>query len=198
MLTFSWPSKYPFHLLLLQLPARVKVKCALSSAVGIEKNLHRPETRTMSGYSGVLFIALHHQTWGLLLSCHHVPLLYDAQRQFLPSGVTRLCSPLASNQQAVLPGRVRDGEAHFLVQAYSAFPRPHLLSLRVHHNSNALLGQQGPHKAIEWVLRNVNPFPSPWSILYQPRCILPTAKESPTTTHHHHLTVCCSTFMPTE
>lgn len=29
---------------------------------------------------------------------------------------------------------------------------------REHHNSNALLGQQGPHKAIEWVLRNVNPF----------------------------------------
>lgn len=108
------------------------------------------------------------------------------------------CSLLASNQLAVLPGRVRDCKAHFLIQAYSAFPRSHLLSLREHHNSNALLGQQGPHKAIEWVPGNVNPFPSPLSILDQPRCILPTAKESPATTHHHHLTACCSTFMPTE
>lgn len=128
LLTFSWPSKYPFHLLLLQLPASVKVKHALSSAVGIGKDLHRPGAKTMAGCSGVLFIALHHQTWGLLLSHHHVPLLYDPQRHFLPSGVRRLSSPLASNQLAVLPGRVRDYKAHFLIQAYSAFPRTHLFS----------------------------------------------------------------------
>lgn len=83
LLTFSWPSKYPFCLLLLQLPASVKVKHVLSSAVGIGKDLHRPGARTMAGCSGVLFIALHHQTWGLLLSRHHVPLLYYAQRQIL-------------------------------------------------------------------------------------------------------------------
>lgn len=151
-------------------------ECALSFAVGIEKDLHRPEARTMPGHSGVLFIALHHQTWGLLLSSHHVPLFFDAPRQFLPPGVTF--------DFPVLPGK---GQG-----LYATFPDPGIFCIsktplapfmREHHHSNALLGQQGPHKAIERVLGNVNPFPSPWSIFYQSRCILPIAKESPTTSH---------------
>lgn len=118
--------------------------------------------------------------------------------KFLPSGVTRLSSPLASNQLAVLPGRVRDCKAHFLIQAYSAFPRPHLFSLRESTIIVAVLCWVSKDLTRTWVTGNVNPFPSPRSVLYQPRCIVPTAKESPTTTHHHHLTVCCSTSMPTE
>lgn len=45
-----------------------------------EGELHRPEAT--AGHSVALFIALHHQIWGLLPPCHHIPLLYDAQRQF--------------------------------------------------------------------------------------------------------------------
>lgn len=138
----------------------------------------------MAGHSGALFLALHHQICGLFPSCHHVPLLYNAQRQLSKSnsGVTRLSSLLASSQLGVLPGRVRDQEARFLIQAHSAFPSPPCLAIvqfkRRHLNSsNPLLGQQGPHKATEWIPGNANPIPSPQSILYQPRYTLPTAKE---------------------
>lgn len=92
-----------------------------------EGELNRPGA--MAGHSGALFIALHHQIWGLLPLCHHVPLLYNAQRQFFLSGVTRLSSPLASSQVGVLPGRVRDHKAGSLIQAHSAFPSPPCLAV---------------------------------------------------------------------
>lgn len=114
----SWPLKYPFPLLSLPLPTNVKVKPAPSSAVGAELGeLHRPGA--MAGHSGALLVGLHHQIWGLLPPCHHVPPLCDAQRVMF----------LASSQLGALPGRVRDHKAGFLIQAHSAFPTPSCLAI---------------------------------------------------------------------
>ena len=82
------------------------------------------------------------------------------------SAFKRLNSVSASSQLRVPRGRVRDRKAGILIQAHSAFPSPPCLAVvqfkRGHHNSsNALLGQQGPHKAIEWVPGNANPIPPP-------------------------------------
>jgi len=154
--------------------------------------LHRPGAT--AGHSEPLFIALHHQIWGLLPLCHHVAPLYNTQRQFFLSGVTKLSSLLASSQLGMLPGRVRDRKAGFPTQAHSALPSPLCLAIvqfkRGHRNSsNALLGQQGPHEATEWVPGNANPIPSPQRILYQPRHTLSSAKEGRTTTPP--ALVCC-------
>ena len=106
----------------------------------------------MPGHSGALLVALHHQIWGLLPPYHHVPPVVRCSKAILAfrSYKSQFTVGFQSAGSAAWKGQGLQGRFPDLGMLCTSKPLIVQFKGGHHYISNALLGQQGPHKAIEW------------------------------------------------